>query len=249
MTLKEFLAENEELTEKSFGQFVRQKRKELGLTIQNLADIFEISYTYMESIEHGVRSVPVKMINKIAIVLQITNDEKMEFLDLAYQSRGTCSPDLIEYLIANKTARNNLRRDMKESKQQTKPINRKSTFNPQNLAFHKYIRQRREELDISLRFVAKSLGLSAPFLCEVELGYKPLPIQHASKLSKILEIPPEQEKDFLDYASLFYSQCAPDLTDYLLDSRDARLAVRYLIENNISGTEFLEIVQKTDETI
>jgi transcriptional regulator with XRE-family HTH domain len=249
MSLKEFLTENENLTECSFGEFVRQRRKELGFTLQNLATKFEISYVYMEAIEKGERNVPVKLLNQMVEILKINDDEKEDFLDLAYQSRGTCAPDLIEFLIANKTARNELRMKMKIKKNPIKAINRQSTFNPQNYAFHKYIRNRRENLGISLRSVAKSLNLSAPFLCEVEFGYKPLPIQHAVKLSQLLQIPEEEKNDFLDFASLSYSQCAPDLTDYMLQSRDARLAIRYLIENNISGSELLDFVQKNQKNI
>lgn len=107
MNLKQFLQKNNKIDNHTFGKFISQRREELGFTQRELATKLEISNTYMWDIENGHRSPPAKLISQLKEILKINSDEtdKYAFDDLLYLCRGTCSPDLINYLISSKEAR------------------------------------------------------------------------------------------------------------------------------------------------
>ncbi|MBR4998958.1 MAG: helix-turn-helix transcriptional regulator [Clostridia bacterium] len=112
MNLKEFLNNNKRIDKYTFGEFIAQRREELGLTQRELAVKLEISNTYMWDIEKGHRAPPAKLVNQLKEVLNISTNavDKSEFEDLLYLSRGTCAPDLINYLISSKEVRLALRK-------------------------------------------------------------------------------------------------------------------------------------------
>ncbi len=249
MDLKNYLLINSKLDKFSFGDFIRQRREELGLTIRTIVKQLEISPAYWCDIEKGSRLAPCKLLNEMVKILKIDESDRNDFIDLAYLSHETCAPDLIEYLIANKSARIALREEINGNKPKISKISMSSSgnFNPNNLTFGKYVRARREELGISLRELSKNIGVSAAYFHEVEIGEKHATIKYLHKLEQYLEIPEEHKRDFEDLAFLDYGDCAQYITNYMLESREARLAVRYLIENNISGEQLFNLVQNRKE--
>lgn len=102
-----------------FGTFVRNRRKELGITLRDFALQLNISPAYVSDIENGNRYAPVNYLEQVASILKIENDELYYFYDIAGCTHGNW-PDINEYLAKNPNARKALRlaRDKNISEQQ-----------------------------------------------------------------------------------------------------------------------------------
>lgn len=62
-----------------FGNKVKQLRLEKGLSQEALAHKADIDRTYLPGIEKGTRNSSIKVANKIAIALEITFSELVNF--------------------------------------------------------------------------------------------------------------------------------------------------------------------------
>ena len=105
MELKEFLETHKDLNARSFGEFMKQRRLELNYNIKNVAECLKVTSGYISDIEKGNRHAPTAFLNKIISILEISEEDKNDFIDLAYLSHETCSPDLIKYLTTSKEAK------------------------------------------------------------------------------------------------------------------------------------------------
>ena len=89
-----------DMTEKSFGTFIRKKREEKGLSVRALANAIGISAVYLSDIENVNRPAPRKpdVLEKLAIALELT-DEEEEYLNKSALSSRT--EDIERYLKDN----------------------------------------------------------------------------------------------------------------------------------------------------
>ena len=91
---------NHELT---FGNFISQKRKDLRITLKDMADRLNISSPYLSDVEKGKRdSFDLERLNQIAKILNLDEEESSIMMDLAGKQRNTVAPDLLEYILKTK---------------------------------------------------------------------------------------------------------------------------------------------------
>ncbi|MBQ8615060.1 MAG: helix-turn-helix transcriptional regulator [Clostridia bacterium] len=111
MNLKEFLQNTKRRDKHTFGEFIAQRREEIGLTQREFASKLEISNTYLWDIENGHRSAPAKLLRKMKELLNIniSKENEKDFEDLLYLTSNECAPDLIQYMLASKEARQAIR--------------------------------------------------------------------------------------------------------------------------------------------
>lgn len=94
-----------------FGRFVKDKRQSLNITLRTLAELLEIAPSYMSDIEKGKRNAPTQeILEKMATVLELNNDDKNKLFDLAAESKNEVAQDLTQYVTENKNVRVALRR-------------------------------------------------------------------------------------------------------------------------------------------
>ena len=94
-----------------FGEFIKLRRQEKGITLRGLADKLDIAPSYMSDIEKGKRNAPNQdTLNKMIVVLELTEEESNELLDLAATSKDAIAQDLTEYVSNNPNVRVALRR-------------------------------------------------------------------------------------------------------------------------------------------
>lgn len=119
-------------------------------------------------------------------------------------------------------------------------------INPPNnkYVFGKFIRQSREDSGKSLRTFAKELGITASYLSDVENGKRYAPFKLLPKLMQTFGIDEIEKQDFMDMAYLTKGKGFPDIIDYLRKHPTAIKAVRAARDKNLSGEEFLTIVDK-----
>lgn len=98
--------------ENKFGEFVKAKRMEKGISLRKLAEELDIVPAYMSDIEKGRRYPPDKeKIYKIVEVLSLNQEETDTLFDLAAYSRANgVSPDLSDYVMGVDNLRTALRK-------------------------------------------------------------------------------------------------------------------------------------------
>lgn len=100
----------------NFGEYIKLKRMEKGISLRQLAGKIGISPSYMSDIEKGRRYAPDKeKLEQIQKVLFVRDEEIQKFYDLAGLSRNEVPQDLPEYIINNDKIKVLLRKT-KESK-------------------------------------------------------------------------------------------------------------------------------------
>lgn len=108
MNLKEFLRKHPATDNKGFGLFVKQRREELGISLDEFEELSEIYKPFLIDIENCQREAPLNYLGVYQYILQIPNTEADLFLDLAYCSRLN-HPDINQYLSRTPKARELLR--------------------------------------------------------------------------------------------------------------------------------------------
>ena len=88
-----------------FGKFIDEKRRGCAagggdIMLKDIAKAMEMTATYLSDIIKGRRNPPeMKLLEKIALVLQLSSDEKEEMFDLAGRERNETAPDLPGYIM------------------------------------------------------------------------------------------------------------------------------------------------------
>ena len=95
--------------EKSFGRFLISKRQEKEISARQLAIALDYSAAYICDIEKDRRHVPDEILEKLPVLLHLSEEEKEEMYDLAARSRNTVSADLPEYIMEKDIVRAALR--------------------------------------------------------------------------------------------------------------------------------------------
>lgn len=70
------------------GEFIREKRKEKKLTLKQLANEIELSYTYLSQIELGDRNASPEILEKIAKVLDVPHFDLMKKAGYIHEKEG-----------------------------------------------------------------------------------------------------------------------------------------------------------------
>lgn len=89
-----------------FGRYIDEKRRGRGnngddIKLKDIAEAMGMTASYLSDIIKGRRNPPeMHIIEKIAVILKLSPDEKEELLDLAGRERDSAAPDLPSYLMA-----------------------------------------------------------------------------------------------------------------------------------------------------
>ena len=94
-----------------FGEFIKEKRIAIGMTLRGLAASLDIAPAFMSDIEKGHRYPPNKeKLYEMARVLRLSAEDTNIMFDLAAQEReNAVSPDLPDYIMNNENVRVALR--------------------------------------------------------------------------------------------------------------------------------------------
>lgn len=87
----------------TFGEFLREKRKERNFSLNLLASLIGKSKSYISQLENGVRPAPKRStLEAISKALVLNDSENKILFDLADQSRKTISDELSDYINTHK---------------------------------------------------------------------------------------------------------------------------------------------------
>lgn len=94
-----------------FGKFVTKRRKDKGLSLRKMADLVGFSPAYWSDIEKGRRNPPnIDKLEEIAEILNLSQEEKENMIDMASEDRDEIPMDLPEYIKGSELARTALRK-------------------------------------------------------------------------------------------------------------------------------------------
>ena len=88
-----------------FGKYIDDKRRGRAgggedIKLKDIAEAMGMTASYLSDIIKGRRNPPeMHIIEKIAVVLKLSPDERNELLDLAGRERDGAAPDLPDYLM------------------------------------------------------------------------------------------------------------------------------------------------------
>ena len=95
------------------------------------------------------------------------------------------------------------------------------------VTFGEYLKHKREEKQISLREVARTLGVSAPFLSDVENNRRgPLTEERLADLAKVLNLNEKEQDEMYDIVGKQKGLLAPDLNPYVTERPYVNAALR-----------------------
>ena len=103
-----------------------------------------------------------------------------------------------------------------------------------------FIRKRRDELDLSLRELAKKLDCSPAFISDIELGRRHPSDKVLIEIAKILKVKVEEMRKMDVRAPI------DEIKRVTQDDPTFALAFRTVIDKNISANELLEFVRKKE---
>ncbi|WP_286161268.1 helix-turn-helix transcriptional regulator [Clostridium sp. KNHs214] len=113
------------------------------------------------------------------------------------------------------------------------------------LNFGDFITQKREEKQITLREMAKKLGITPPYLSDVEKDRRnPFDLEKLEILANILMLSEEDKTIMLDLAGKKRNEVAPDLPEYIMERDYVSAALRTARDLDAGEEEWLEFVKE-----
>lgn len=110
--------------------------------------------------------------------------------------------------------------------------------------FGAFLAQKREEKDITLREMARQLGVSAPFLSDVEKGRAaPLKKDRLDKVAEILCLDDDEKAAMYDLVGQQRNMVAPDLPEYIMGRDYVVAALRTARDLNVGEAEWKKFVE------
>ena len=110
--------------------------------------------------------------------------------------------------------------------------------------FGAFLTAKREERDLTLREMARQMGVSAPFLSDVEKDRTaPLTKDRLDKVAEILNLDTDERTAMFDLVGKQKNTVAPDLPDYIMGRDYVAAALRTARDLNAGEAEWLKFVE------
>jgi transcriptional regulator with XRE-family HTH domain len=117
-----------------------------------------------------------------------------------------------------------------------------------NDTFASFVSRKRTELGMTMRTLANALGVSSPYLYDVEQGNRnPLKKEHLEKLAEVFSLSEEETAYMFDLAGIDRGIVPLDLPDYILSNPYVRVALRKAKSKNLKEEEWLKFIAQMDE--
>lgn len=111
--------------------------------------------------------------------------------------------------------------------------------------FGDFISKKRVEKKITLRKMADALGVSAPFLTDVEKDRRnPFDIEKLNHLAHILELTTDEKTLMLDLAGKKRNEVAPDLPEYIMERDYVSAALRTARDLDAGEEEWKQFIEE-----
>jgi transcriptional regulator with XRE-family HTH domain len=118
--------------------------------------------------------------------------------------------------------------------------------NPEE-TFASFVTRKRTEHEMTMRALSSALGISSPYLYDVEQGNRnPLKKEHLEKLAQIFALSEEETACMFDLAGIDRGIVPLDLPEYILSNPYVRVALRKAKSKNLKEEEWLKFIDQMD---
>ena len=137
------------------------------------------------------------------------------------------------------------KRKRRKNKNEKKSENREKVKIMMYANFGEFISKKRVEKKITLRKMADMLGVSAPFLTDVEKDRRnPFDMEKLTQLAQILNLSKEENAQMLDLAGKKRNAVAPDLPEYIMERDYVSAALRTARDLDAGEEEWNQFVEE-----
>lgn len=114
-----------------------------------------------------------------------------------------------------------------------------------NVSFGRFLFQLRESHAVTLRELARKVGVSAPYLSDVEKDKKaPLTAEKLEKTADALRLSLEEKNQLFDIAGWQRNTVAPDLTAYIMEKDYVRAALRVARDLDVGEAKWKNFIKE-----
>ena len=113
------------------------------------------------------------------------------------------------------------------------------------MMFGEYIKQKRQEKGKTLRGLADEIGIAPSYMSDIEKGKRNAPTQeYLEKLITVLELNEEERNELFDLAATSKDTIAQDLTEYVSENPNVRVALRKAMDLKLGDDEWIKIIEE-----
>ena len=114
--------------------------------------------------------------------------------------------------------------------------------------FGDFISKRRLELNMTLRGFASELGVSAPYLSDIEKGNRePNEKKLLDSLVRVLKLTPEEAAKLYDMAAAQKNELAKDVSEYVTENEMAKVALRKAKANGATKEDWERFIKDLED--
>ena len=124
-------------------------------------------------------------------------------------------------------------------------VEKVNSMNTQYLNFGDFLQRKRTEKKITIRKMVEMLGITAPYLNDIEKDRRnPPEMEKLELISQILMLSDEDKTTMFDLAGKKRNSVAPDLPDYIMERDYVAAALRAARDLDAGEAEWLKFVEE-----
>lgn len=129
-------------------------------------------------------------------------------------------------------------------------LERGIAMNENEMAFGKFIEERRKALGLTLRGFAAELDIAPAYMSDIEKGRRYPPDKKLDEIAQILKLNETEKNSMLDLAAMAKTKTvSSDLPEYIMEKDLARVALRRARDGKLSDEGWQEVINLIDKKI
>ena len=123
-------------------------------------------------------------------------------------------------------------------------------MNENEMAFGKFIEERRKALGLTLRGFAAELDIAPAYMSDIEKGRRYPPDKKLDEIAQILKLNETEKNSMLDLAAMAKTKTvSSDLPEYIMEKDLARVALRRARDGKLSDEGWQEVIDLIDKKL
>ena len=123
-------------------------------------------------------------------------------------------------------------------------------MNGNEMAFGRFIEERRKALGFTLRGFAAELDIAPAYMSDIEKGRRYPPDKKLDEIAKILKLNVTEKNSMLDLAAMAKTRTVSfDLPEYIMEKDLARVALRRARDGKLSDEGWQEVIDLIEKKI
>jgi transcriptional regulator with XRE-family HTH domain len=123
-------------------------------------------------------------------------------------------------------------------------------MNENEVAFGKFIEERRKAQGFTLRGFAAELDIAPAYMSDIEKGRRYPPDKKLDEISRLLKLTAEEKDVMLDMAAMTRTKTvSPDLPEYIMEKDLARVALRRARDGKLTDAGWQKVIDLINKKV